>query len=94
MTRDWSDAVAKVQDEGMCRGCGSSQMLDPAHVIPRSRGGDMSADAVVPLCRSCHSAYDAGGLELLSALTRVEQVHAVELVGIAEAFRRTTRRAA
>lgn len=85
--RNWDAAKTKVRDEGMCRMCASTDILDPAHIIPRSLGGGMESNDVVPLCRSCHSEYDAQRLDLLPILTREEQVRAVELVGIARAYR-------
>ena len=88
--RDWTAAWEKIADDPFCRVCGARDMIDPAHVVPRSRGADCEADAVVGLCRSCHTDYDGGRLELLPHLTRADQVHAVRLVGIAEAYRRTT----
>lgn len=91
MRRDWTQAVEKCREEGACRKCGRSDLpIDPAHVTPRSRGAGVTADEVVPLCRPCHTLYDAGRLELLPVLTTEEQVAAVEHVGIAEAYRRTT----
>jgi hypothetical protein len=94
MKRDWSYARSKVEAEGVCRFCGSPGPLDPAHVVPRSAGGDMDARAIVPLCRArCHPAYDGGRLELLPVLTRAEEIHAVELVGLGAAYARTTVRA-
>ncbi len=90
MSHDWTAAHEKVADEGVCRYCASSGPLDPAHIVPRSRGGDMDALNIVPLCRTHHTAYDAGQLELLGRLTVQEQAHAAGLVGLAEAFRRTT----
>jgi hypothetical protein len=66
---------------------------DPAHVIDRSIGGDDHPDAVVPLCRTCHTAYDEGGMDLLPYLEphyRDAQAYAVSLVGIARAYDRIT----
>lgn len=90
MKRDWSHATAKVFDEDRCRVCRARDILDPAHIIPRSRGGDMSALNIVPLCRRCHTMFDSSDLELLPYLSLEEQQHAVALVGIAEAYKRTT----
>lgn len=94
MRRDWSAATQKIEDEACCRVCGSPGPLDPAHIIPRSRGGDMSALNIVPLDRACHTAYDSGRLELLPYLSIAEQAHAAALVGLAEALARTTERVA
>lgn len=90
MKRNWEPAFEKVCDEGRCRNCHSGANLDPAHVIPRSRGADNDPLGVIPLCRICHSAYDSGRLDILPVLTIPEQTYAVSLVGIAEAYRRTT----
>lgn len=67
-----------------------SQPVDPAHIIPRSLGGDDDPRCVIPLCRRCHRSYDEGGLDLepfLEPLWRSERAYAVLLVG-AEAARR------
>jgi 5-methylcytosine-specific restriction endonuclease McrA len=98
MTRNWSAARAKVDEEGICRVCGHGAgfmpiPVDAAHIIPRSRvkpGPGEDARNICPLCRNCHAAYDQGKLDLLPYLTREEQAYAVELVGLYEAYRRTT----
>jgi len=64
--------------------------LDAAHIIPRSLGGNEAEAATVPLCRSCHTEFDAHTLDLLPHLTRDEQAHAVRLVGMASAWRTIT----
>lgn len=95
MNRDWKAAWAKVVDEGTCRVC-DRRATDPAHIIPRSRvsasasGPGEDARNIVPLCRLCHTAFDEGTLDLLPYLRRDEQAYAVELVGLFEAYRRTT----
>jgi 5-methylcytosine-specific restriction endonuclease McrA len=76
-----------------CIVCGSPPPSDPAHCIPRSLGGKDHQHDVVPLCRRCHNAYDTGALDLLPFLEpgyRREQERAVELVGLAAAYRRLT----
>jgi hypothetical protein len=93
--RQWGPLWDKVREEGQCRACGSSQLLDPAHLIPRSRlgfaPGAEDPRIVVPLCRLCHQQHDhSSGLDLLPVLTLDEQAFAVELVGIAEAYQRVT----
>jgi hypothetical protein len=91
--RSWDAAWEKVRDEGRCRVTGSEDLVDPAHVIPRSRVGPPAGEDprnIVPLERLTHMAYDAGNLDLLPYLTREEQTYAVELVGMAEAYRRVT----
>lgn len=88
----------KVAGEGRCRSCGrSDRPLDPAHIIPRSRvGAHLGAEDprnIVPLCRPCHDHHHgADRLELCGLLTREEQQYIVGLVGLGEAYRRTTRR--
>jgi len=86
--RDWSAAHAKVEQEGRCRVCRSLTELDPAHIVPRSLGGGQSDLAVVPLCRTCHTAFDSHRLDLLPFLTYEEQAEAVRVVGIERARRR------
>ena len=94
MRRDWSEGIAKVQDEARCRWCARADVkLDIAHIIPRSRvrpGPGEDARNLVPLCRADHALYDSGQLDLLPVLTTVEQAYAVELVGLEEAYRRIT----
>lgn len=86
--RDWSAAHAKVEQEGRCRVCRSLTELDPAHIVPRSLGGGQSDLAVVPLCRTCHTAFDSHRLDLLPFLTYEEQAEAVRVLGIERARRR------
>lgn len=81
MKRDWSMAIEKCLREGSCRVCGSHEMIDPAHIIPRSLGGRDHAESIVPLCRACHTAYDAHRLSLLPYLTVKEEVEAVIAIG-------------
>lgn len=89
--RDWGPAWDKVREEGCCRVCHRSSVpIDPAHIIPRSRGGTMDPLCICPLCRDHHTLFDQHELELLPFLTLAEQAYAVALVGIAEAYRRTT----
>jgi cytochrome c553 len=91
--RNWDLARAKVLEESVCRACQTTRNLEAAHIIPRSRvstGGEHPAN-IVPLCRKCHQAQHAGRLELLPLLDKVEQSYIAGLVGIAEAYRRTTR---
>jgi predicted restriction endonuclease len=95
VSRDWAAARAKVDEERACRHASPecAGQLDAAHIIPRSRipGPEaMMASNIVPLCRTHHERFDAGGLDILPYLTRDEQAFAVFLVGIAEAYRRLT----
>lgn len=95
MKRDWTAAREKVDAEGRCRVCGCSGVkLDAAHIIPRSRvrpGAGEMPNNIVPLCNvPCHAEFDGHRLDLLPYLTFEEQAYAVELVGLAEAYRRIT----
>lgn len=80
---------------GPCAGCGREGHIDPAHVWPRSQGGCMHPDCVIPLCRICHRAFDQGELDLLSRFAdseawAVEQAHPIlkHGVGLVELVRR------
>jgi hypothetical protein len=84
---------AKVAGQA-CLVCGSRRRVDPAHLVARAHGGCDHPDCVVPLCRRCHRAYDAGMLDLLPRLEprfRPEVAHAVLHLGLARAMRRLTR---
>ena len=73
-----------------CIACGSEHRVDAAHVVPRALGCGDALD-VVPLCRRCHAAYDAGELDLLPYLEpgfRAQVAHAVGHVGLIGALRR------
>ena len=73
-----------------CIACGSEHRVDAAHVVPRALGCADALD-VVPLCRACHRAYDAGELDLLPYLEpawRPQVAHAVGHVGLIGALRR------
>lgn len=91
--RDWGAAREKCNAAHYCRVCGRAP-VEAAHIIPRSRisaglGGEDPKN-ICPLCRLCHVAYDQGKLDLLPHLYPSEQGYAAELVGIAEAYQRTT----
>jgi hypothetical protein len=91
--RDWSAARAKVDAEGCCRVCGSTEDLQAAHTIGRAkqdvevsgpRGGKVLkvlADATVPLCGEHHRLFDSRRLDLLPYLKLPEQLNAVEAAG-------------
>ena len=97
MSRDWSAAITKVEEEGRCRVCGATDFLDAAHVIGRKhdpevvgpRGGKkrfVHPDSIVPLCGAfsenfCHGEYDQRRLDLLPYLNLHEQIRAVEDAG-------------
>jgi len=89
--RNWAEARRKVTDAGRCRVCRTGQPpIDAAHVIPRSlapNGGE-HADAIVELCRECHSRFDSHELDLLPYLSLAEQLSAVTVAGGIEAARR------
>lgn len=86
--RNWKPLIEKVTDEGQCRYCGSGGPLDPAHIWPRSLGGTMELSNIIPLCRTCHTRYDGGQLDILPVLSLDEQIQAVrEAGGIARAYR-------
>lgn len=92
--RNWSAAREKVVAEGKCRVCKqTANGLEAAHVMGRKYddpSGQVDPDDVVPLCRPCHTAYDARRLNLLPYLSLAEQAKAVSHVGIARALRRTS----
>jgi hypothetical protein len=74
-----------------CIVCGATGRTDPSHVIPRSLGGCGDPACTVPLCRTCHRAYDTGRLDLLPYLEpawRTQLAHAVGHVGLVGALRR------
>lgn len=93
--RDWSSARQKIEREGRCRVCGSSEFLQAAHTISRARqdvehGAKrvVQAGAVVPLCAVCHRKYDARLLDLLPYLTIDEQHNAIDGAGGLELARK------
>jgi len=74
-----------------CIVCGTDKRVDAAHVIPKSMGGCGHVLCVIPACRRCHRAYDAGELDLLAHLEpawRPQLAHAVGHVGLIGALRR------
>ena len=80
----------KIEAEGRCRNCGSRQNLEGAHTIPRSLGGKLGPDSVIPLCAYCHREQHAHRLELLPLMNREEQAEAARVLGIARAYRYLT----
>jgi len=75
-----------------CLVCGRSD-VDPAHLVPRSRGGCDHPECVVPLCRRCHRAFDDGRLDLLPYLEphrRAELAHALQHLGLLALLERLT----
>lgn len=98
--RDWGAAREKVASEGKCRVCNHREGLEAAHTINRGiqdrpcENGKktlwVNPHSILPLCFSCHSAYDARMLDILPNMTYEEQANAVEYVGISRAYARTT----
>lgn len=80
--------------ERACIVCSHPGPCDPAHVIPKGMASDDGDPrAVVPLCRTCHRAYDTGSLDILPSLEphwRSELAFAVERVGLVATLRRVT----
>jgi len=90
-----SDAQRAAVAGRPCIVCGATTRVDPAHVIPRAAGGCSERACVIPACRTCHRAYDAGELDLLPYLEpahRAQLAHAVGHVGLIGALRRITGR--
>lgn len=98
--RDWKDARAKVDAEGVCRICGESANLEAAHVMgrkhdePKTPGSKtlyVKPERVVPLCgpfpAGCHGDVDHHRVDLLPYLTKEEQVQAVQDAGSIETAR-------
>lgn len=57
----------------VCVACGLGDLLELHHVVPRSQSGDDTAANLVPLCRSCHTRFEAhsSGWERVAAAVRV-----------------------
>lgn len=97
--RYWDGAREKVRREGRCRLCPEVYALEAAHTLARKydeatelEDGTwaifVDPDDVVPLCPSCHHAYDHRRVSLLEVLTYREQAAAVAHVGIVRAMHR------
>lgn len=93
VTRDWTEPIQKVRAEGRCRAC-PERADDPAHLWPRSLGGSNDPANTCPLCRGCHTDFDAGRFDLGPVLTVDEKVQVVREAeahgreGLAAAHRR------
>lgn len=87
MRRDWTEAREKCELEGICRICGAASP-EPAHLWHRGRGGDMSSNNIVPLCRHHHTEFDSHRLDILAYLLPDEQVELVKQAGSIETARR------
>lgn len=76
--RDYTAGRAKVDEEGVCRSCGTSWQLEAAHLVARARiGPGVGEDPrnILPLCRACHSRFDRQAtpyLDVLPLLTPAE----------------------
>lgn len=67
--------------------------VDPAHLVPRSRGGCDEPECCVPLCRAHHRLYDRAELDLLPYVEpgyRAEVAHALTHIGLIAVLRRVT----
>jgi len=51
---------AKVEREGVCRGCGTGGQLHAHHLVGRGQSGDDVEGNIVGLCPTCHSKLHAG----------------------------------
>ena len=94
--RDWTDSLAKCEEEGKCRVCGIERGLQQAHTVGRKHDKPkpgrktlwVNPDAVIPLCVHCHQEQEAGDISILQVLTYEEQLYAVKCLGSIEAARR------
>jgi hypothetical protein len=64
---------AKTRLMGLCVGCGALA-TDSMHLWPRSLGGCDDEACTLPGCRSCHTSFDAGELDLSGVLALPEFV--------------------
>ena len=91
-TSSASDAQrAKVRGE-RCLVC-DTRPVDPAHLVPRARGGCDDPDCVVALCRRHHRAFDRRELDLLPHLEpghRRELSHALSHLSLLALLCRAT----
>lgn len=96
--RTWTEARAKVDQEGVCRACGASDRLEAAHTAGQKHDppdGRVRAVDIIPLCgqlsrNRCHPLYDAHELNILPLLSYAEQAAVVEHLGIDRALHRLT----
>lgn len=80
----------KVRDAA-CANCGH-QGCDPAHLTARGQGGCDDPACVIGLCRSCHTRFDRGDLDLepVIALRKFseERSHMAHHLSFAQCIRR------
>lgn len=65
--------------EGLCCLACGDPTVDPAHLWPRSQGGDESWENIAPFCRGCHRAFDRGELDVLQFLSWQRVAKVIEL---------------
>lgn len=87
MARDWSEAKAKCEDEGVCRYPGCNAQPTPAHLWHRGMGGGMDAAGIIPLCLAHHTRFDEHQLDVLELCTLEEQLYCVRQAGSIERAR-------
>ncbi len=86
-----------VRDRVCVVGAAHGAGCDPAHLVARCElGAGQDAElAVIPLCRACHDAYDAGRLDILPYLEphwREHLAFAVARFGLIRTLERVTNR--
>lgn len=54
---------AEMVPPGPCHYCGSTDRLEPDHVVPTSKGGTDDAGNIVPACKPCNSSKQARTIE-------------------------------
>jgi hypothetical protein len=83
----------KVRSGQLCSANCGNAATDPAHITSRAQGGCDSPDCILPMCRTCHRAFDLGELDLLPTLQanfRSELAHAVLHLGLTRTLQRVT----
>lgn len=54
----------KELDSYQCSVCGSQDKPEGHHLIPYSEGGEANINNMLTLCKSCHSQYHNGKLQI------------------------------
>ena len=98
LLRDWTDALEKVSDEGVCRICGQpGRQLQAAHILgrkydrPKHAGGKrlwVNPLHIFPACLPCHYAYDNQEVFVERVLSSEEIQEAIRIAGHGPAMRR------